>query len=54
MLGIGYFKAQPMEFVRKVAGGRVKREGQALSFYYLERRTSIVVVPVSSAPTTMP
>jgi regulator of protease activity HflC (stomatin/prohibitin superfamily) len=49
MLGIGYFKAQPTEFVRKVAGGRVKREGQALSFYYLERRTSIVVVPVSSA-----
>jgi regulator of protease activity HflC (stomatin/prohibitin superfamily) len=49
MLGIGYFKAQPTEFVRKVAGGRVKREGQALSFYYLKRRTSIVVVPVSSA-----
>jgi regulator of protease activity HflC (stomatin/prohibitin superfamily) len=49
MLGIGYFKAQPTEFVRKVAGGKVKREGQALSFYYLERRTSIVVVPVSSA-----
>src|SRR5918995_6810044 len=49
MLGIGYFKAQPTEFVRKVAGGRVNREGQALSFYYLKRRTSIVVVPVSSA-----
>ena len=48
MFGVGYFKAQPTEFVRKVAGGRVKREGQALSFYYLERRTSIVVVPVSS------
>ena len=48
-MGIGYFKAQPTEFVRKVAGGKVKREGQALSFYYLERRTSIVVVPVSSA-----
>jgi hypothetical protein len=44
MFGIGYFKAQPTEFVRKVAGGRVKREGQALSFYYLKRRTSIVVV----------
>jgi hypothetical protein len=26
-----------------------KREGRALSFYYLKRRTSIVVVPVSSA-----
>jgi regulator of protease activity HflC (stomatin/prohibitin superfamily) len=49
MFGIGYFKAQPTEFVRKVAGGRVKREGQALSFYYLKRRTSIVVVSVSSA-----
>src|ERR671938_1401643 len=49
MFGIGYFKAQPTEFVMKVAGGRVKREGQALSFYYLKRRTSIVVVPVSSA-----
>jgi hypothetical protein len=32
MFGIGCFKAQPTEFVRKVAGGRVKREGQALSF----------------------
>ena len=48
-MGIGYFKAQPTEFVRKVAGGRVKREGQALSFYYLKRQTSIVIVPVSSA-----
>jgi regulator of protease activity HflC (stomatin/prohibitin superfamily) len=49
MFGIGYFKAQPTEFVQKVAGGRIKREGQALSFYYLKRRTSVVVVPVSSA-----
>jgi NAD kinase len=32
MFRIGCFKAQPTEFVRKVAGGRVKREGQALSF----------------------
>ena len=32
MFGIGCFKAQPTEFVRKVVGGRVKREGQALSF----------------------
>lgn len=49
MFGIGYFKAQPTEFVQKVAGGQIKREGQALSFYYLKRRTSVVVVPVSSA-----
>ena len=27
----------------------MKKEGQALSFYYLKRRTSIVIVPVSSA-----
>ena len=49
MFGIWYFKAQPTEFVMKVAGARVKKEGQVLSFYYLKRRTSIVVVPVSSA-----
>ena len=49
MFGIGYFKAQPTEFVQKVAGGQVKREGQALTFYYFKRRTSVVVVPVSSA-----
>ena len=49
MFGIGYFKAQPTEFVRKVVGGRAVREGRALSFYYLKRRTSIVVVPVSSS-----
>jgi hypothetical protein len=49
MFGIGYFKAEPTEFVRKVVGGRVKREGLALSFYYHKSRTSIVVVPVSSA-----
>lgn len=49
MFGIGYFKAQPTEFVRKVVGGRTVKEGEALSFYYLKRRTSIVVVSVSSA-----
>lgn len=49
MFGIGYFKAQPTEFVREVVGGRIVREGEALSFYYLKRRTSIVLVPVASA-----
>ena len=49
MFGIGYFKAQPTEFVRMVAGGGVVKEGEALSFYSLKRRTSIVLVPVASA-----
>jgi hypothetical protein len=48
VFGIGYFKAQPTEYVQKFVGGRAVREGEALSFYYLEHRTSIVVVPTSS------
>lgn len=49
MFGIGYFKVQPTEFVRKVSAGKVRKEGRALSFYYRRRTTSIMVVPVSSA-----
>jgi hypothetical protein len=48
MLNIGYFKAQPTEYVRQFVRGRLVREGQALSFYYLKHHTSIVVVPTSS------
>lgn len=48
MFDIGYYKAQPTEWVRKFVGGRPAREGQALSFYYLKHRTSIVAVPTSS------
>jgi len=48
MLDIGYFKAQPTEFVMKYVGGRVKKAGTGLSFYYLRHNTQIVTVPTSS------
>lgn len=40
-----YFKGQPTEYVMKFSGGKVRAQGKALSFYYLVRTTSIVVVP---------
>ena len=40
-----YFKGQPTEYVMKFSGGRVRGQGKGLSFYYLVRTTSIVVVP---------
>ena len=36
MFDIGFFKAQPTEWVRHYAGGKVAREGTGLSFYFFE------------------
>jgi SPFH domain / Band 7 family len=48
MLNIGYFKAQPTEYIVKYASGRVGREGQGLAFFYLKHNTQVVAVPTSS------
>ncbi|RYG47899.1 SPFH domain-containing protein [bacterium] len=40
-----YFKGQPTEYVLKFSGGKPRAQGKGLSFYYLVRTTSIVVVP---------
>jgi hypothetical protein len=48
MLNIGYFKAQPSEYIIKYASGRIVREGQGLAFFYLKHNTQIVAVPTSS------
>jgi hypothetical protein len=48
MLNIGYFKAQPTEYIIKYASGRVAREGQGLAFFYLKHNTQLVAVPTSS------
>ncbi len=40
-----YFKGQPTEYVLRFSGGKVRAQGKGLSFYYLVRTTSIVVVP---------
>ena len=48
MLNVGYFKAQPTEYVIKYGSGRIKREGQGLAFFYLKHNTQVVAVPTSS------
>lgn len=45
---ISYFKGQPNDWVRHYVGGRVRREGQGMAFYYLPHNTQLVTVPVSS------
>jgi hypothetical protein len=44
----GYFKAQPTEHVIHYSGGKPKREGGGLAFFYLRYNTQIVVIPTSS------
>jgi hypothetical protein len=48
MFGIRYYKAAPTTYVMQYAGGRLKREGTGLSFFYFAPRTTLVAVPVGS------
>jgi hypothetical protein len=48
VLNIGYFKAQPSEYIVKYVSGRMAREGQGLAFFYFKHSTQIVAVPTSS------
>ena len=46
-LFFAYFKGQPTEYVMRFSGGKVRAQGKALSFTYLVRTTSIVIVPTA-------
>jgi hypothetical protein len=48
MFGIRYYKAAPTTYVLQYAGGKVKREGTGLSFFYFAPQTTLVAVPVGS------
>src|SRR5271167_2639096 len=48
MLNIGYFKAQPTEYIIQYGSGRIVREGQGLAFFYFKHNTQVVAVPTSS------
>jgi len=48
MLGIGFFKGQPTEYVIRYVGGRAVKEGRGLSFFYLTHDTQIVAIPGGS------
>jgi len=49
MLNIGFFRAQPNEYVARYSAGRLVAEGPGLAFYYWQHKTQIVVVPTTSA-----
>lgn len=46
---IRYLKAAPTTYVLQFKGGRVKREGAGLSFFYWAPTTTLVGVPLASA-----
>lgn len=45
---LGYFKAEPTEYILAYANGRVFRQGAGRVFWYWPPRTSIVLVPLST------
>jgi len=47
MFDIGFFKAQPTEYVIEFVDGRVVREGHGLAFYYFAHNTHIAAVPTT-------
>lgn len=48
MLNLGFFKGQPTEHVIKFVNGKVKKEGQGISFFYWQPTTTIIVVPIAT------
>jgi regulator of protease activity HflC (stomatin/prohibitin superfamily) len=48
MFGVRFIKVPPTTFVMQFAGGRVRREGTGLSFFYFAPRSTLVAVPVGS------
>lgn len=49
MLGIGYRKSNPTDYVLHFSQGRLAREGSGLSFFYFQPASTIVSVPLASA-----
>jgi regulator of protease activity HflC (stomatin/prohibitin superfamily) len=49
MFGIHYIKATPTQHIIHYQGGRKKRSGTGLSFFYFRPSSSIVLVPANSA-----
>jgi regulator of protease activity HflC (stomatin/prohibitin superfamily) len=48
MLGIGFIKVEPTDFILQFKKGRVVREGAGLSFFYFAPTTSLVRIPIGS------
>ena len=44
MIGIGYFRAEPTEYVRMSASGKTSKEGTGISGFYFSHRDSIELI----------
>lgn len=51
MFGIQYIKVPPTQYVLYYRGGKLKRAGAGLAFFYFRPSASIVIVPIGSADT---
>src|SRR5262245_25197156 len=49
MFGFQYIKATPTQYILHFRGGKLRRSGAGLAFFYFKPSSSIVVVPVGSA-----
>lgn len=49
MFGFQYIKATPSQFIMHYRGGKLRRSGTGLAFFYFKPSSSIVVVPIGSA-----
>jgi regulator of protease activity HflC (stomatin/prohibitin superfamily) len=49
MFGIQYIKVTPTQYILHYRGGRLRRAGAGLAFFYFKPSASIVVVPIGSA-----
>jgi len=49
MFGIQYIKVTPTQYVLYYRGGKLRKSGAGLAFFYFKPSASIVVVPVGSA-----
>jgi hypothetical protein len=52
MAVVGYFKAEPTEYILASSNGQMLRQGAGLAFWYWPHRTSIVLVPISTSDAT--
>lgn len=49
---IGYFKAEPTEYILASVNGHVFRQGPGRAFWYWPHRTSIILIPVATSDVT--
>lgn len=47
MFGFQYYKADSATYVIKTSGGKVRKKGKGLSFFYMQATSSIAAIPVS-------